>query len=429
MATSELRPPNIIPPRRLKSSREWHAEADKLLTESVASGSFNREAQAKFESIMAMVQAGRMSNYDREIFNSQVRRRNSAREIDPAVLAFVSGKTFPETLTSEAGGQIRQEANARIEGKEVGGVTSFHDLSYSLSAESRTYTGLNEGTGIQGAYVVPTGFWPEIQFALRQIDGLWASARMVITPAGGPLNVPAAFESNTGHQLAEAGAVSQTNPTFGQVAWGNVPTWSSDQIVTSVALAEDVAAPDIVEAMRQIFAIRLSSGLGGQFTSTLLSSAHVGVTTASPTAITPAEVMSLPTTLSNAAYGYKPTTGWLMSAATLEYIYALVGTDGLRIFQKKFDDETGLPLLLEQPVYLSPNMGTIGASAKTIAFGDLSRFWIRQVGDSFTLIRLNEKYMANYQYGWQAFLRADGQLVSADAGVSDFPIVLLQQHS
>jgi len=145
-------------------------------------------------------------------------------------------------------------------------------------------------------------------------------------------------------------------------------------------------------------------------------------------AITPAEIMSMPTKLSNAAYGYKPTAGWLMNAATLEYIYALLGTSGNRVFPKKFDDE-GYPLLMEQRVYLSPNFESIGASKKVAAFGDLSRFWIRQVGDSFTVYKFTEAYMANHQWGYQAVLRADGQIVSADGGSTDFPIVTMQMHS
>lgn len=426
---SILKPPSVTSGLRLKSSRQWLAEADKLLSESISRDSFNREAQAKFESILAMINVGQLSSYDREGYNTQLRARNATRTIDPALLDFFSGKTSPETLISESGGQLQEQSNARIGGKLVGSVTQFSDVSHSLSGESRTYSGLNEATGAQGGFTVPIGFWPEILFALRQIDGLWNSAKLVITPTGGLMNMPTAFETNVGTQLSEAATVNQTNPTFGNVHWDNCPLWSSDQILTSMALSQDAGAPNVVEMMKQIFAIRLSVGLGGQFTRTLLANAHVGVTAASSSAITPAEVMSLPTPLSNAAYGYKPTSGWLMSAATLEYIYALVGTDGLRIFPKKFSDDTGLPLLLEQPVYLSPNMASIGASAKAIAFGDLNRFWIRQVGDSFSMLRYNEVYMAMNQYGWQAWLRADGQLISADAGVSDFPIVLLQTHS
>ena len=80
-------------------------------------------------------------------------------------------------------------------------------------------------------------------------------------------------------------------------------------------------------------------------------------------------------------------------------------------------------------MYLSPNFADISAGAKPLAFGDLNRFHIRQVGDSFTVFRYDELYMQNYQRGWQAWLRADAQLVSADGGTSDFPIVTMEMHA
>jgi HK97 family phage major capsid protein len=241
--------------------------------------------------------------------------------------------------------------------------------------------------------------------------------------------MPTAFESNVGRQVAEAVAVQQNNPTFGNVQWSDCPTWSSDQILTSVQLAQDCGVGTIVDVLRDIFTIRIKLGLGQTFTNTLLGNAHVGVTTASSSAIIPDEILSLQTTVSNAEYAYRPTSGWLMAASTLESVYALeFGANGLRVFRKEFDEQ-GYPLLLKQRVYLSPTFPAIGAGNPVMAFGDLSRFHIREVADSFTLFRYDETYMPNHQFGWHAWLRADGKLISADAGASDFPIVLLQMHS
>jgi HK97 family phage major capsid protein len=90
----------------------------------------------------------------------------------------------------------------------------------------------------------------------------------------------------------------------------------SDQIVVSKQLAQDCGAPNIAAMLRDVFAQRISLGLGGQFVSTLLSNAHVAETTAASNAITPSEIISMLTGVSNAAYAYKPTSGWLMNADT-----------------------------------------------------------------------------------------------------------------
>jgi HK97 family phage major capsid protein len=421
----------------LQTAAELLSETRRLLNKADRENSFNRETEARVNALLRLHDAvtatdsGRRDLFGRPTsvshYYAQQERRVSERAIDQASLAFFAGRQLQDTMVSESGGRIGRQPAARVAGRAVGAVTELRDLSYS-TAESRTYAGLNVGTGSQGAYSVPIGFFPEVQFALRQVDGLFASARVLGTPTGNPLNLPTAFESNVGRELSEAGQVSQTNPTFGQVQWNETPIWSSDQVLMSLALAEDAGAPNVTMMMRDIFAIRISLGLGGKFTTDLLSSAHVGATTSSASAITPAEIMAMPTKLSNAAYGYKPTSGWLMNANTLEYLYALVGTSGNRVFPKKFDDD-GVPLLLEQKVFLSPSFPDIGAANKVLAYGDLSRYWIREVGDSFTVFRYDELFMSTHSIGFQAWWRADGQLVSADAGVSDFPIVVLAMHA
>ena len=56
----------------------------------------------------------------------------------------------------------------------------------------------------------------------------------------------------------------------------------------------------------------------------------------------------------------------------------------------------------------------IAASAKTIAFGDFSYYWIAdRQGRSFK--RLNELYAANGQVGFLASQRVDGKLILSEA--------------
>lgn len=66
-------------------------------------------------------------------------------------------------------------------------------------------------------------------------------------------------------------------------------------------------------------------------------------------------------------------------------------------------------------------MPAIAASAKTIAFGDFSYYWIAdRQGRSFK--RLNELYAANGQVGFLASQRVDGKLILSEA------IKVLAQH-
>jgi len=64
-----------------------------------------------------------------------------------------------------------------------------------------------------------------------------------------------------------------------------------------------------------------------------------------------------------------------------------------------------------------------------LAFGDWDKHVIRQIQDSMTFFRHNERYMSTFSVAFQAWWRADSALLSADANVSDWTVVLLQCHS
>jgi HK97 family phage major capsid protein len=57
-------------------------------------------------------------------------------------------------------------------------------------------------------------------------------------------------------------------------------------------------------------------------------------------------------------------------------------------------------------------MATMTISAKSILFGDFSKYLIRDVRD-FTLLRLDERYAEFLQVAFLAFMRSDGDLLNA----------------
>jgi HK97 family phage major capsid protein len=54
----------------------------------------------------------------------------------------------------------------------------------------------------------------------------------------------------------------------------------------------------------------------------------------------------------------------------------------------------------------------MAANAKSILFGDLKSYWIRDVMD-VSLVRFGEKYMDAGQVGFVAFSRHDGKFINA----------------
>jgi HK97 family phage major capsid protein len=57
---------------------------------------------------------------------------------------------------------------------------------------------------------------------------------------------------------------------------------------------------------------------------------------------------------------------------------------------------------------------SIAANAKTILFGDFSKYMIRDIGD-IEIIRLNERYAEKYQTGFLSIHRSDAKVMQTNA--------------
>jgi len=290
----------------------------------------------------------------------------------------------------------------------------------------RSYVALNEGTSTAGGDLVPIGFYSDVILAMKAYDGLFDAGRRIYTKTGNPFHLPTADDTSVvAEKVSENAPVSQLNASYAEAAFGLTPLWSSKQVLVSKQLATD-SGVDISAHLANIFAKRFSRGIGASFITTLLSGVATGVTTASPTAITADEIHNVIGYL-DAEYAMSPRCGWLMSWPTLLYIMKL--KDGSQRYQFSWAfDAAGHPLLLGKPVYLCPNMPTIGAGNQSIVVGDFDYFVIREAAERMSFVRFDEVFMINHQLGFQAFCRQDAALVTPVVGSAP-PLVALVQHS
>lgn len=82
----------------------------------------------------------------------------------------------------------------------------------------QTRTGLNEGTGSDGGYLVPTLIPAQVTRWLKYFAPMRDWVRVERTLNGDPINWPTVdFTSQTAAIVSEAGTISETDPTFGHV--------------------------------------------------------------------------------------------------------------------------------------------------------------------------------------------------------------------
>jgi HK97 family phage major capsid protein len=117
---------------------------------------------------------------------------------------------------------------------------------------------------------------------------------------------------------------------------------------------------------------------------------------------------------------YRKNGTFMFNDNTLKVLRKLKDDQGRPIFQESMRD--GEPsTILGKPYVVDNDMPDIGASAKSIAFGDFNKYIVRRVR-GYSVKRLTERYADNNQTGFLLFVRLDGRIL--DAGTH--PIKYLQ---
>jgi HK97 family phage major capsid protein len=394
----------------LKTSRQWADEASAYLDRHVKNDSFNLQAKDTFDRMMQLAKMGNEHRYF-EMFPKSTAEETLRRRwvgYDSATRAFFSRETPNEPMTSESGTIFAMQSST---------------LGMLKLGTQRSYAGLSTSTG---GDTVPIGFLDEVISRAKAYDGLLDAARWVYTDNGSPLSIPTGDDTAQDAAILNEGApINQgPNPIFSTVAFGSCPLWSTNQLLTSIALTQD--SPVLADFLAEAFGRRIARGAGKAFLTTLLSAADVGGTTSSPTAVVIDELIDLQGAI-DAEYWAR--SSWLMNLKSWLTIRKLQTVNHYYVAENAAATDSGRPVFLGRPVYICPNLADIGASAKPIVLGDLNRFLVRAVNQGQEVFRYDQLFMAsNSSYGWQSFWRLDGAFVKAGSN-SDKPIVALQCHS
>ena len=291
------------------------------------------------------------------------------------------------------------------------------------------YTPLDNVTGANGEFLIPVGFQKELEIKLKAFGGMRRNARVITTASGNTLQWPTMDDTtNTGAWLAVNAAVPQQNPAFGQVPFtSNLAT--SQQVLVPVQLLQD-SAFDVEEVLSDAFAIRLGrvtnlaytlgtgagqpSGLIPAITNIVVpaggsvNSGNVGDTYA--VSIGTPDLDNLIAALDPA---YRPGAKFMANQKTYDTLRKLLDKYGHPIWQASLASKEP-DTLVGYPYDWNQDMATIALSAKTVVFGNFTKYVIRDVL-GITMVRYNELYMPNHQVGFQAYLRTDGQCIQPAA--------------
>jgi HK97 family phage major capsid protein len=310
--------------------------------------------------------------------------------------------------------------------KRVGYNIDLRQMDFRLShrppktlAEAQTWQYRQQGvaTGPTGGYLVPDEAMRALEVALLAFGGMRRAATVIRTGSGASLPIPTLNDTgNSGALLAENTAATQQDLTFGQVVL-QAYKYSSKYVLVSVELLQD-SSINVAEFIGRALGERIGRITNNHFTlgtgsanpNGVVNAATLGKTgvTGQQASVIYADLVDLEHSVDPA---YRQGAIWMMNDSSLKVIKKLVDSQGRPLWMPGLVG--GAPdTILGYPFVINQDLATMATSAKSILFGDFSKFIIRDVAD-VTLLRLDERFAEYHQVAFLAFSRHDSDLLDA----------------
>ncbi|MCA3000300.1 MAG: phage major capsid protein [Rhodocyclaceae bacterium] len=283
-------------------------------------------------------------------------------------------------------------------------------------------------TNSEGGFTVAIEYYRELEIAMKAYGGMRQAAKVIRTATGATMNFP------TTDPTAEEGEIvgQNTTATLGETTFANIALdvykYSSKRIALPFELIQD-SFIDIESYVRTLLAMRLGRitnkhyqiGTGTGQPRGLSVAATTGRTGTSgqTTSVTYDDLVFLEHSV-DPVYRAMPDCGYIMNDATLGAIRRIKDTQGRPIFVPGYEVGVhgGAPdRLLGRPITIDQYMPVMAANAKSIGFGHLSQYVIRDVMD-LTLFRMTDSaFTLLGQVGFVAFMRTGGNFIDVGGAV------------
>ena len=262
---------------------------------------------------------------------------------------------------------------------------------------------------------VPTSFYDQVIMLARHIGPMLSTSTVLNTASGENLQIPSLAQYSTAAITGEGTAISESDPIFNSFITLGAYKYSF-LVQLSTELIED-AGVDILGFLATEVGNELGYRVNAALTTGTGSSQPKGIVVASSLGVTGATATSGVFTADNLidlVYSVDTAgrrlagSGFQMNAASIGKMRKLKDTAGTYVFQPALSADAQ-DLLLGYPVFENPAMADTATSAKSVIFGHLPSYYVRQVGG----IRLDRSDDYAFNAGlvtFRATMRVDGNL-------------------
>jgi HK97 family phage major capsid protein len=317
--------------------------------------------------------------------------------------------------------EAREQRAAEIRVPEAVKPSSDSEVLRSLIAgeirtakfERRTMTTSND------AGVVPQGFYDVMQEQLRYTGpfGNQEVGYTILNTAGGEdIKVPTQTTFSTGSATAEAAAFVASNPDTSSLTlrahkFGTLLTVSRELLEDSGIDIVGFLGRQAGNAIGNIVNQKLAVGTGTVEPNGIVTASAAGKTggTAVGGAFTADDLIDLVHSVDSQYAANR--AGFQMRRATLSTLRKLKDGEGRFIYDPTAGTQA---LVLGFPVFENPHIAAVGTSAKSVVFGSMPYYHVRQVG-GVEIARSDDAFFTTDLVAFRVSIRLDGNLSQADS--------------
>ncbi len=274
-------------------------------------------------------------------------------------------------------------------------------------------------TTTEGGYTVPTEVSSSIIDVLKAYGGVREAASVISTTGGNDINFPTSDgTSEVGELIGQNTTATAADPTFGVVTLSTYK-FSSKVVAVPFELLQDSNA-DIEGFIARRLGERLGRVTNTYFTTGTGTAQPKGVVTAAASGkvgTTGQTLTVISDDLIDLVHSVDPayrnsSCKFMMNDSSLKVLRKLKDSAGRPIFLPGYDGLGGAmgDSLLGYNIVINQDVAVMAANAKSILFGDFSRYTIRDVM-GMTLFRFEDSaYVKLGQIGFLAWMRTGGTL-------------------
>ena len=390
----------------LKEQRSEAAKEARQLLDSVEPEDWNDDHNHQYDQLTDSISR----------LDEQIQRLDQQLQIEAADFAITSDLAERNKLSLDEAQHNRDMEKSIFNSFLRGGVDALSSEQREYVEQRRVRADMSSGVGEEGGYLVPTDFATRLIEEMRLFGNMRLVATIQQTDSGVPIEWPVADNlDQEGEIVGENIEVSDEDPTFGVKTIGAFK-YSSKGVAVPFELLQD-SRIDLEAYIVRLLAQRISRitnrhftvGTGAQQPKGIIPAASKGADAAAVDLIGYDDLVNLEHSVDPA---YRMGARFMFADMALKAVKLLKDADGRPLWVPGVavsEPDT----ILSYPYVINQYMATPKAKAKSVAFGQMSNYLIRDVM-AVTLFRMTDSaYTRKGQVGFLAFSRHDGDLLDA----------------